>query len=126
MVNTGLVIIEADALPMFLYDESKLDPEKLNAGLFSSPYLIAVSVVPRCDTYLLTIALQLSRGLGTGPKSATKETPGPATVGRASISKLRGQTHITKGWICYVACLVSTQRVFVSALTSPTSRSAIT
>ncbi|PSS30961.1 hypothetical protein PHLCEN_2v2486 [Hermanssonia centrifuga] len=86
-VENGLIMIMADDLPCFLYPEDKYNPEDVEEGLLRGEYLRSVF-----------------RFIYTGPRTATKEAPGPS-AGRPGKAKLYNMTRVTPESIAYAAVL---------------------
>ncbi|PSS31972.1 hypothetical protein PHLCEN_2v2261, partial [Hermanssonia centrifuga] len=84
-VENGVIMIMADDLPCFLYPEDKYNPDNVEEGLLRGEYLRSVF-----------------RFIYTGPRTATKEAPGPS-AGRPGKAKLYNMTRVTPQSIAYAA-----------------------
>ncbi|KAI0069876.1 hypothetical protein K474DRAFT_1568888, partial [Panus rudis PR-1116 ss-1] len=79
-------------LPHFLYDQAAFDADpkrRLTSGLLQGPLLLSAH-----------------RDLFTGPRTATKEEPGPSP-GKASTSEMNHVMQVKEAHIAYTATLAS-------------------
>ncbi|PSR71615.1 hypothetical protein PHLCEN_2v12468 [Hermanssonia centrifuga] len=84
-VENGVIQINAEDFPCFLYPEDSYNPDNVEEGLLRGEFLRSVF-----------------RSIYTGPRTATKEAPGPS-AGRPSKAKQHNMTKVTPRSIAYAA-----------------------